>query len=217
MAQNSSKGLDSGFIGLAQKQLEGAEARLARIDEEIADLEGERATLIEQRKHLQGIVSPSAKTNGTRVGEADVQLTRDAVVELIRESNKPMHYRKDIYPCLVQAGHEIGGKDPANTLLSRIINDERLCRIAPGVYMLAEWEGKRSRMVETAQMAEEILLKAGSPLHRNELMKRILKARHIQPNDPFARHLFRSQLNAAGFLELDGNMIGLAGRDEAAA
>lgn len=229
MAQKNSNGLDSGFIGLAQEQIEGVEMRLAQIDEEIADLQDERATLSEQRTHLHGIVNPSAKTNGARVGEANAQSTRDAVVDLIRESGAPMHYRKDIYPRLVQAGHEIGGKDPANTLLSRIIDDGRLCRIAPGAYTLAEWEEHQFKAERVVQAAEVILRKAGSPLDYEYLVERVLgvlyRRIHLGYEDwENNAYLVGCELeNQTAFLHLhlddrhmpgDRHMIGLVGRDE---
>lgn len=187
MAQGNSRGMDSGFIELAQEQLDEVDARLAEIAREIAALQDERATLSEQRMHLQGIVSPSAKMNGARGGKADVQSTRDAVADLIRKNGAPMHYRNDIYPCLVETGHEIGGKDPANTLLSRIFNDERLRRTAPGVYALVEQGGRRpppppkpapstSRLSAVLKAAEKVLRDAGQPLHPDEIAKRALRA-----------------------------------------
>ena len=223
MAQGNSNGMERGFIMLAQEQLDRVEERLAQVTKDIADLRGERATLIEQRAHLNGIVNPSAETGIARARETDVRSTRNAVVDIIRERGEPMHFRRDIYPLLVRAGYEIGGKDPANTLLSRIINDERLCRTAPGVYYLAARQADPS---ETAKAAEVILRKAGSPLLRSELAKRVVRAKRIQMSSEdkgAAIHLARFQLSKteylskAGLLKLDGDMIGLAGRDEAAA
>jgi len=232
MAQNSSKGMDSGFIELAQEQLDAVNGRLAQIDGEIAGLQGERAMLLGQRANLHGLVNPSAKTNGARGGKADVQSTRDAVVDLIRESGAAMHYRDDIYPRLVQAGHEIGGKDPANTVLSRIFNDERLRRTGPGMYGLAEWRGGRiprtlkpakpaSRQLAVLEAVEEVLREAGSPLHYNEIAKRMLKARlwttkGKTPGATVGARIYKNIGDVSGsskFLKLGGGLIGLRGRD----
>ena len=236
MAQGNSKGMDSGFIELAQEQLDEVNARLAQIDKEIADLQDERATLGEQRVHLRGIVSPSGKMNGARGGKTDVQATRDVVAELIRGNGAPMHYRNDIYPRLVQAGHEIGGKNPANTLLSRIFNDERLRRTAPGVYTLAEWGERRTppapkpaapapRRLAVLNATEEVLRGAGSPLHYHEITKRILKAgfwttEGKTPEATVGARIYKDIADLGGqsaFLKLGRGIIGLRGRDEAAA
>lgn len=230
MAQNSNKGMDSGFIELAQEQLDSVNARLAQIDDEIAGLQDERATLLGQRANLQGLVNPSVKANGARGGKADVQSTRDAAVELIRESGAAMHYRDDIYPRLVQAGHEIGGKDPANTVLSRIFNDERLRRSGPGMYGLAEWRGGRiprtpkpaSRQLAVLNAAEEVLREAGAPLHYHEIAKRMLKARlwttkGKTPGATVGARIYKNIGDLGGsskFLKLGGGVIGLQGRDE---
>ena len=236
MAQTNGKGVDSGFIELAQEQLDAVNTRLTEVDQEIAALQEERATLIAQRAHLEGLVNPLVGANGTRSGKVDVQATRDAVVELVRARGTAMHFRDDIYPALVAAGHDIEGKDPANTLLSRIYDDERLRRTAPGTYELAERRGngpslapkpapspqRRSRAVDAA---EEVLRAAGAPLHYAEIAKRMLKAGTWKtngktPEATVGARIYKDvadQGRRSAFLKLGRGIIGLRGRDDPAA
>ena len=230
MAQNNSKGIDSGFIELAQEQLDAVNARLAQIDGEIVGLQDERAMLLGQRANLQGLVNPSAKANGARSGKADVQSTRDAVVDLIRENGAPMHYRDDIYPRLVQAGHEIGGKDPVNTLLSRIFNDARLRRTGPGMYELAASGASpalgpgpvRSKVVEAAR---KVLRDAGQPLHPDEIAKRMVrtglwKSSGRTPGATVGARIYRDMQRhgeRSPFVKVRRGVFGLRERDEAEA
>ena len=234
MAQDSSKGMDSGFIELAQEQLDAVNVRLAQIDRESADLQDERATLIGQRANLQGLVNPTeASSSRAYLGKTDVQATQDAVVDLIRAHGRPMHFRDDIYPGLRKAGHEIAGKDPANTLLSRIFNDERLIRTERGTYGLAEWSGEapadvlgetstalgRSKVVNAAVL---ILREAGQPLHYREITERILKAGLWEswshtPEASAGTAIYRDAKRGrrSRLIKLGDGMIGLRGRDEA--
>ena len=235
MAQKNNKGMDSGFIELAQEQLDAVDARLSEVDSEIAALREERAALIEQKAHLEGLVKPSAGTNGARSGKVDVQATRDVVVELIRARGTAMHFRDDIYPALVTAGHDIEGKDPANTLLSRIYDDERLNRAAPGTYELAEWRVKEpslapkpaaspQRRAKAVDAAEEVLRAAGAPLHYAEIAKRMLKAGSWATNGKTPEATVGARIykdvadhgSRSVFLKLGRGLIGLRGRDESA-
>lgn len=187
MTSSDSKGVDSGFIELAQEQLEGVEARLGEIEVEMETLARERGVLLNSRLHLQGLVGASnVASNGARVGKPDVQATRDAVVDVLRAHGRPLHFRDDIYPSLAAAGHQIGGQDPASTLLSRMIADERLRRTGRGEYGLAEWSDPASSPVRAVPAAEtrgltaisaavQVLRDAGEPLHYREIAKRTLR------------------------------------------
>lgn len=233
MAQSTNKGMDSAFIELAQEQLDGVNARLVEVEEEIASLQEERATLVGQRAHLRGLVNPTAKADGTKDGQIDVQLTRDAVVDLIRANGRPMHFRNDIYPRLARAGHEIEGKDPARTMLSRIFNDARLHRTARGEYGLAEWRGKGppsaskpapspQRRPKPVDAAEEVLRAAGAPLHYAEIAKRMLKAgtwatSGKTPEATVGARIYQDiQMNGdrSPFIKVRRGVFGLRGRDE---
>lgn len=61
--------------------------------------------------------------------------TCDLVEEILREKGPEMHYR-DIYEEVAAHGFEILGKDPGNSLLSRICGDSRFMRVAAGTYQL---------------------------------------------------------------------------------
>ena len=236
MTQVNGRGMDSGFIELAQEQLESVNAQLAQVEEDMTRLQEARVTLLGQRTSLQNLVSPSTQVNARQGVKAEVQSTRDAVVDLVRERGAAMHYRDDIYPGLVRAGHEISGQDPANTLLSRILSDERLRRTAPGTYGLAEWEGELELTTPkpvrpaphrhtVADAAERVLREAGAPLHYAEIAKRMLKSglwatKGETPGATVSTRLYKDVADRGRksvFLKLGGGMFGLRGRDEAAA
>ena len=63
------------------------------------------------------------------------QKSADAVVELLRETGAPLHYRR-IYEELTAQGIEVKGKNPPNTLLARFFDDPRLERVGQGTYQI---------------------------------------------------------------------------------
>ena len=237
MTSSDTKGVDSGFIELAQEQLDGVEARLSEIEGQMEDLARERGILLNSRLHLQGLVGASnAANNEAQLGELDVQATRDAVVDLIRAHGRPMHFRDHIYPSLVAAGHKIGGQDPASRLLSRMVADERLHRTGRGEYGLAEWSDPVSSPVRTVSLAEtsgskaiaavvQVLRDAGEPLHYREIAKRALrggiwKTSAKVPSDVVKRTLnsnLQKNGNRSPVIKIRPGIIGLRGRDDPAA
>lgn len=236
MAQASNKGVDSGFIELAQEQLDTVNTRLVEIDQEVAALREEQATLLGQRAHLEGLVDPSIGADEVSSSKVDVQATRDAVVDLIRARGTAMHFRDDIYPSLVAAGHKIGGQDPASTLLSRIIADERLHRTGRGEYGLAEWSNPVSSPVRPIPIAEtsgskvieaaaQALRDAGEPLHYREIAKRTLRdgmwKTSAKVPDSAMRHALNRNIEKYGgkslVIKIRRGVFGLRGRDDPAA
>ena len=75
------------------------------------------------------------------------------VVALLREVGKPLHYR-DIYRELETRERfqflEVGGVDPAATLLSRFFKDPRLYRPQRGTYGLVEWQDREDEQAADA-------------------------------------------------------------------
>ena len=59
----------------------------------------------------------------------------------------------------------------------RIIKDKRFVLIGRGIYALQEWGYKKGTV---ADMKTEVLDDAAEPLHRDEIVKRVLKKRHVK-------------------------------------
>lgn len=81
------------------------------------------------------------------------------IAEAIRESD---FKRKDV---TTQAIH------------NELIKDKRFVLIGRGIYALQEWGYKKGTV---ADMITEVLQEAGEPLHRDEIVKRVLKSRHVK-------------------------------------
>ena len=61
----------------------------------------------------------------------------DAVFELLRQSDQPLHYR-EIHARVASSGIVVTGKDPAATLLARFTRDPRIQRVSSGTYTLSD-------------------------------------------------------------------------------
>ncbi len=114
-----------------EAELEGLGSSRARIDEEVSKLTDERAKLL-------GLLS----TYETEPIETEPRLSSvtqrhelaDMVVELVRETGRPMHYREIERELRARGLFAGGGKDPANGLLATYFDDDRLYRPARGTY-----------------------------------------------------------------------------------
>ena len=145
--------LSDGFQSCATKELDRLEAALQALDTRLAEISAERAQLAPQIEHLRALLGkaplqtparPIARTPRARSPRpVDGTTDADRVVALLRDRGQPIHYR-DIYDRLVQDGVQVGGKDPAGTLLARYFDDPRLYRPARGTYGLAEWRDNAS-------------------------------------------------------------------------
>ncbi len=100
---------------------------------------------------------------------------RDKIYVVLHSSGKPMHFsaiakaikdsnfkRKDV---TTQAIH------------NELIKDKRFVLIGRGIYALREWGYKKGTV---ADVITQILKKEGGPLHRDEIVRRVLKSRQVQ-------------------------------------
>jgi len=100
---------------------------------------------------------------------------RDKIYVVLKDNDKPMHFsaiagaiknssfkRKDV---TTQAIH------------NELIKDKRFVLIGRGIYALKEWGYKKGTV---ADVITEVLKKSGKPLHRDEIVKRVLKSRRVK-------------------------------------
>jgi DNA-directed RNA polymerase delta subunit len=60
---------------------------------------------------------------------------------------------------------------------NELIKDKRFVLIGRGIYALKEWGYKKGTV---ADIITEVLKEAGEPLHRDEIVKRVLKSRYVK-------------------------------------
>ncbi len=100
---------------------------------------------------------------------------RDKIYVILHDNGKPMHFsqiadsikdssfrRRDV---TTQAIH------------NELIKDKRFVLIGRGIYALKEWGYKQGTV---SDVIADILRKEGGPLHRDEIVKRVLKSRQVK-------------------------------------
>jgi hypothetical protein len=100
---------------------------------------------------------------------------RDKIYVILKENKKQMHFseiagkikksdfkRKDV---TVQAIH------------NELIKDDRFVLVGRGIYALKEWGFKKGTV---SDVIADVLKKADEPLHRDEIVKRVLKNRYVK-------------------------------------
>lgn len=100
---------------------------------------------------------------------------RDKIYVILQENGKPMHF-SDIAKSIKQS--DFKRKDVTTQAIhNELIKDKRFVLIGRGIYALNEWGYKKGTV---ADIITDVLRKANEPLHRDEIVKRVLKDRQVK-------------------------------------
>lgn len=100
---------------------------------------------------------------------------RDKIYVILQEHSKPMHFSQ-IAKAIKDS--DFKRKDVTTQAIhNELIKDKRFVLIGRGVYALGEWGYKKGTV---ADIITEVLKKANEPLHRDEIVKRVLKDRQVK-------------------------------------
>ena len=142
------------FLTLAARRAKLLEADIGVLDSQIEELRSNREVLHEELGLLQALLGrkrqveePQIPAPSSSPGESDA----DKVVSLLTNVGRPMHYREIERELRARGQVTAGGRDPANTLLARYFNDERLYRSSRGTYALRE-RNRTARSVGTRRL-----------------------------------------------------------------
>ncbi len=100
---------------------------------------------------------------------------RDKIYVILKENGKHMHFNE-----IAEAikGSDFKRKDVTTQAIhNELIKDKRFVLIGRGIYALKEWGYKKGTV---ADIISEVLREAGEPLHRDEIVKRVLKSRFVK-------------------------------------
>ena len=96
---------------------------------------------------------------------------RDKIYVILKEHGSPMHFN-EISEAIKKS--EFKRKDVTTQAIhNELIKDKRFVLIGRGIYALKEWG-------TVADIIAEVLKKAGKPLHRDEIIKEVLKSRVVK-------------------------------------
>lgn len=100
---------------------------------------------------------------------------RDKIYVILQKRGEPMHF-SDIATAIKTS--KFKRRDVTTQAIhNELIKDDRFVLVGRGIYGLAEWGYKRGTV---ADIIESVLAKE-SPLHRDEIVKRVLQQRHVKP------------------------------------
>ena len=140
------------------------------------------ATKNSDTAHVQALASVSklvATLNGrwglTKWPMVNPKNIRDKIYVILHESGKHMHFN-DIAKSIKDSAFK--RKDVTTQAIhNELIKDDRFVLIGRGIYALKEWGYKKGTV---ADIITEVLKKANEPLHRDEIVKRVLKNRYVK-------------------------------------
>jgi hypothetical protein len=100
---------------------------------------------------------------------------RDKIYVILKENGKHMHFN-EIADAIKKS--DFKRKDVTTQAIhNELIKDKRFVLIGRGIYALKEWGYKKGTV---ADIIAQVLREAGEPLHRDEIVKRVLKSRFVK-------------------------------------
>lgn len=100
---------------------------------------------------------------------------RDKIYVVLHDNKKPMHFTE-----IAEAikGSNLRRRDVTTQAIhNELIKDSRFVLIGRGIYALKEWGYKKGTV---ADVISDVLRKEGGPLHRDEIVRRVLKSRQVK-------------------------------------
>jgi DNA-binding phage protein len=177
-------------IGLASEHTEKAiRERVNKIIEAITEI-GEPTDIkkvaekvgntdIKHTEALAGISKNIAHLNGrwglVKWPMVNPKNIRDKIYVILHDNKKPMHFN-EIAKAIKDSN--LKRKDVTTQAIhNELIKDSRFVLIGRGIYALKEWGFKKGTV---ADVIADVLRKEGGPLHRDEIVRRVLKSRHVK-------------------------------------
>ncbi|HSW80276.1 MAG TPA: sigma factor-like helix-turn-helix DNA-binding protein [Candidatus Saccharimonadales bacterium] len=100
---------------------------------------------------------------------------RDKIYVILKQHGKHMHFN-DIAAAIKQS--DFKRKDVTTQAIhNELIKDKRFVLVGRGIYALKEWGYKKGTV---ADIIADVLRKEGGPLHRDEIVKRVLQSRYVK-------------------------------------
>lgn len=145
--------------------------------EKISEAVGDKS--VAHTRALASISKQVAHLNGrwglTKWPTVNPKNIRDKIYVILFENGKQMHFN-EIADAIKDSSFK--RKDVTTQAIhNELIKDDRFVLIGRGIYALKEWGYKKGTV---ADVITEVLKKANEPLHRDEIVKRVLKNRYVK-------------------------------------
>lgn len=110
-------------------------------------------------------------------GVVNPKNTRDKAYIILRKVKKPLHYKKITE--MIKDANFSKRMVSTEAVHNELIRDKRFILVGRGIYALKEWGYKTGTV---ADVICDILKEEGSPLHKNEIIKKVLEKRVVKKN-----------------------------------
>lgn len=134
------------------------------------------------QKHVEALASISKNISNlhgrwglTKWPMVNPKNIRDKIYVILHDHKKPMHFSQ-----IAEAikASDFKRKDVTTQAIhNELIKDKRFVLIGRGIYALKEWGYKKGTV---ADVIAEVLKKESGPLHRDEIVRRVLKSRQVK-------------------------------------
>lgn len=127
------------------------------------------ATVSKQLAHLNG------NWGLTKWPTVNPKNIRDKIYVILSENGKPLHF-SDIAKSIKNSDFKRKNVT-TQAIHNELIKDKRFVLIGRGIYALNDWGYSKGTV---ADIITDVLSKAGEPLHRDEIVRRVLKSRQVK-------------------------------------
>ncbi len=165
-----------------KEQVTAVVAAIKKIGEPTAIKAVAEAVKDSDSRHVEALASASkqlATLNGlwglVKWPTVNPKNIRDKIYVILHVGGKPLHFNE-----IAKAikGSEFKRKDVTTQAIhNELIKDGRFVLIGRGIYALKEWGYNKGTV---ADIIIDVLKKANEPLHRDEIVKRVLKSRQVK-------------------------------------
>jgi hypothetical protein len=100
---------------------------------------------------------------------------RDKIYVILKDNGKHMHFN-EIAEAIKQSDFK-RKEVTTQAIHNELIKDKRFVLIGRGIYALNEWGYQKGTV---ADIIADVLRKAGEPLHRDEIVNRVLQSRYVK-------------------------------------
>lgn len=136
----------------------------------------------EHPKHVQALASVSKHLSNLREmwglskwPTVNPKNIRDKIYVVLTETGKPLHF-SEIAESIRNS--DFNRKDVTTQAIhNELIKDKRFVLIGRGIYALDTWGYSRGTVADTIK---DVLVQAKEPLHRDEIVRRVLKSRQVK-------------------------------------
>lgn len=165
-----------------KKLVEQILATVKQIGEPATIEEVAKTSSLENVKHVAALASTSkalATLNGRwgliKWPMVNPKNIRDKIYVILKEHGKHMHFN-EIAAAIKDS--DFKRKDVTTQAIhNELIKDKRFVLIGRGIYALKEWGYEKGTV---ADIITQVLKKAKEPLHRDEIVKQVLKSRYVK-------------------------------------